>query len=182
MRRMLLALTLTVGVFVFPSSASATHSLLDFQSAVDAMLAVDPTLDPPPNDPTRDFAVGGFQALLPPKVTMGFSAHEDGPRAEDAWGHASQTFETGSKGRWRVVCFAVSGNEAALGLEPQDSRASHLGPGILDVRDSGLPGGAGDLWSFFPNQPEFCELLLAVAEPTEAIERGNILVHDATVP
>jgi hypothetical protein len=83
-RRMLLALMLVLGVFVFPTSASATHDgLLDFQSAVDAMLEVDPTLDPPPNDPTKDFAVGGFQSAVAGQK-IGISAHTDGPKAEDA--------------------------------------------------------------------------------------------------
>ena len=72
-RRILLALTLVVGVILFPTSASATDDLLDFQLAVDEMLAVDPTLDPPPNDGKHDFVVGGFRDVF--GYNNGLSAH-----------------------------------------------------------------------------------------------------------
>jgi hypothetical protein len=165
-RRLLLALMLVVGVLVFPSSASATHDLLD----------------PPPNDPTKDFAVGGFQASGEQKI--GFSAQSDGPKAEDAWGHFSDTLvEVGLTGRWRVVCLAVLGSKASLGLVPQNTAASEIFiTEVFVVRDSGLPGGMGDTYIFRPGaDPENCQTGL-LTEPTFPIERGNILVHDAQLP
>src|SRR5918997_692002 len=118
-KRMLLALTLVVGMFVFPGSASATHDLLDFESTVEQMLAVDPTLDPPPNDGKHDFVVGGFQegsALV--DINWGVSAHS-GPSGEEPFGHVSGTIPEGAtdakQGRWRVTCVNVAGEFAAIG-------------------------------------------------------------------
>jgi hypothetical protein len=129
-------------------------------------------------DPPNDFAVGGFQAASS-EQKIAFSAHSNGPNPEDAWGHMSDTLvATGTKGRWRVVCLAVSGSTAAIGLEPQNSAASDFPSNIFVVRDSGLPGGAGDTYSFLTGNPQQCQSGLLV-KPTFPIERGNILVHDA---
>jgi hypothetical protein len=184
-RRLLLALALVVGVFVFPTSASATsYDLLDYQSAVDAMLAVDPTLEPPPNDPQKDFAVGGFTyAQNPPPAApwqVGMSAHRDGPQAEDAWGHVSITLaHQNGKGRLRVVCLSVLGNKAALGIEPMEN-SNGLGAGVLVVEDNGLPGGTGDRARFVTSDPQNCELF--VAGGGTPIEHGNLLINDASLP
>ena len=91
-RRLILALTLVFGVFVFSGSASATVDLLDFQSAVDDMLAVDPTLDPPPNDGKHDFVVGGFQAAT---YNSAISAHSD-PSGQDVFGFETNTARNGA--------------------------------------------------------------------------------------
>ncbi len=178
-RRILLALTLVVGVIVFPSSASATVDLLDFQSAVDDMLAVDPTLDPPPNDGKHDFVVGGFQAAT---YNTAISAHSD-PSGQDVFGFETNTARNGGdKYRSRVTCLAVSGNVAAYGVVVTHSESNTLPPGtqFVDVvRDSGLPGGAGDGWRFFPGPAKNCALFIGAASIAPPIERGNILVHDA---
>jgi hypothetical protein len=110
---------------------------------------VDPTLEPPPHDPDKDFAVGGFRVG---QRNVAFSAHRDGPKAEDAWGHMSFTRvdDEDVKGRWRVVCLVVSGSKASMGLEPQDSAANDFTSRIHIVRDSTLPGGTGDTVDFFP--------------------------------
>ena len=177
---MLLALTLVFGVFVFSGSASATHDegLLDYQSAVDEMLAVDPTLDPPPNDQAQDFAVGGFQGFAFGQK-VGFSAHMDGPMAEEAWGQVTQTVvETGEKVRWRVVCLADFGSRASMGIVEQgENPEGFIDEGFFIVRDSRLPGGTGDSYRFEAGHPRLCELELS--EPLFLIQRGNILVHDA---
>jgi hypothetical protein len=139
------------------------------------MLAVDPTLDPPPNDPAKDFVVGGYQVFGP---NNGVSAHSDGPKAEDAWGHISVTAERG-KARFRVVCLAVLGSKAAIGIVPQESASSTVDfSGVIVFRDSGLPGGMGDIYRIETGFPERCPIDLLL-EPTFSIERGNILVHDA---
>jgi len=128
--------------------------------------------------PPNDFAVGGFQAASS-EQKIAFSAHSNGPNPEDAWGHMSDTLvATGRKGRWRVVCLAVSGSKASLGLEPQNSAASDFPSNTFVVRDSGLPGGAGDTYRFAPGDLQECQSSLSF-EPTNPIESGNILVHDA---
>jgi hypothetical protein len=128
-------------------------------------------------DSSNDFAVGGFQAF---GQNIGFSAHSNGPNAEDAWGHMSNTVvATGQKARWRVVCLAVSESKASIGLEPQDSAANDADPIILLVRDSGLPGGEGDTFAFLGGpDPQQCQLGLSF-EPPFPIESGNIQVYDA---
>ena len=182
MRRTLLAFTLLVGLLVFPSAASATHDLLGFQSAVDAMQAVDPTLDPPPNDGKHDFVVGGFEIFDGDK--FGLSAHSD-PLGSDAWGHISQTSpEREFRLRGRVTCLAVAGNVAAYGFVTTHARSNTddaPGDEFVDVVvDSGLPGGAGDRWVGFANvDAETCSQSLPAAAAAAPITRGNILVHDA---
>jgi len=63
--RKLLAIAAVILAFAFVLAAGTTNAgivdLLDFQAAVDAALAADPTLDSPPNDGGHDFVVGGFQ-------------------------------------------------------------------------------------------------------------------------
>jgi hypothetical protein len=54
-------LVLAVACLIAPGSASATHTLLEFESALEELWAVDPAIEPPPDNGRRDFAVGGFQ-------------------------------------------------------------------------------------------------------------------------
>jgi hypothetical protein len=74
MRRALFLLAAAVGAIAVPA-VGATYSMLDFQSAVAALEEVDPTIAPPPNDPGKDFAVGGFhgavQQELQERTTLG---------------------------------------------------------------------------------------------------------------
>src|SRR5919201_3015311 len=140
-RKALLVLVATVAALALPAGASA-YTLLDFQSAVDALTAVDPTIDPPPNDPSHDFAVGGFTGLDNNKV--GFSA-QSGPLSENAQGKLSETiplfFGIGQtyQGRFTITCLAVAGPVASMGLVPTDA-ASNDQPAEfwLVVHDSGL--------------------------------------------
>jgi hypothetical protein len=100
-------LVLAVACLIAPGSASATHTLLEFESALEELWAVDPAIEPPPDNGRRDFAVGGFQfqntAL---DAAFGFSAHS-GPLGEDPRGHFTQTFRGDQKARASVVCLAV---------------------------------------------------------------------------
>jgi hypothetical protein len=178
-RKALLTVTAATVAIALPATAGATHSLLDYLSAVDALLAVDPTIEPVANDDGKDFAVGGFQhALRNNKV--GFSAHS-GPRADDPRGHLSETIPGMAQGRFRVICVTVAGKEAAIGLEPTDAASNdQTEPFVLAVFDSGMPGGVGDSIGFIPGQdlpPTMCALGLGFA--AFPIDAGNILVHDA---
>ncbi len=174
-RKALVLLTAGLVAIAVPAGASAVYSLLDFNSAVDAMLKVDPTLDPPPNDPGRDLAVGGFQA--PVNNNVGFSAHS-GPLGEDSQGHLSETIRGTFQGRFRVTCLIVVGTEAGIGLVPTRAASNDIEDGfVLGVRDNRLLG-TPDEFAFVPGVlAEDCvEGLGAAAFP---IDRGNILVHDA---
>jgi hypothetical protein len=139
-----------------------------------------------PSDGSHDFAVGGFERSSTP--TNGghtsFSAHS-GPSGQDPSGQLSSTFDSspsspapGQKERYRVVCLAVSGSDAALGLVPTDSPKTNVGaPRVLAVHDGGMPGNAGDLYAFY-----------AAADPADCASyvggglfptlHGNFLVHD----
>jgi hypothetical protein len=182
MRRMLVAFAVSAGVLVLPSSANAQVELLEFQSAVDAMQAVDPTLDPPPNDGRHDFVVGGFQFA---DLNWAVSAHS-GPLGEEPFGHANRTFpkrlpSDGKQERWRVTCLAVVGKNAALNLEPSPAGSNdQSSPHILSVFDGG-PGGTLDRFTVFTNfGNEPCTArVFAATLFGEVIQRGNILVHDA---
>ena len=172
------------------SAGAGAFSLLDFSSAVQALSAVDPSIDPPPNDPSKDFAVGGFTGQgtnndgFPNKV--GLSAHS-GPLGEDATGHVSETephfFPPGSsstrQARFRVTCLAVLGDDAALGLVPTDAASNdEANQFVLAVRDNGLPNGVGDQYAFVPDVLA-ADCALALGEASFFVQRGNILVHNA---
>jgi hypothetical protein len=183
-RKALLVLAAVVGAIAIPAGTAATvYSLLDYQSAVDSLQAIDPTIDPPPNDPNKDFAVGGFQGVDGNNV--GFSAHSD-PFGGNAQGKLSETkpFEGPYQGRFVVTCLAVAGTEAAMGLVPTDAASNDQhAEFILSVHDSRLPGGTDDKYAFESDVGVFAQDCAAYV--TDAlfgpftIERGNILVNDA---
>jgi hypothetical protein len=181
--RKLLAIAAVILAFAFVLAAGTTNAgivdLLDFQAAVDAALAADPTLDSPPNDGGHDFVVGGFQGTGDNNI--GFSAHS-GPLGEEPFGHLSQTIPQGRKDRFTVTCLAVAGNRAALGLTPTDAASNEfVGERVLAVMDSGLPGGTGDMYGYYGVSgsgvpANTCALYVnGAAFP---VEHGNILVHD----
>lgn len=190
MTRKGLLLVGTILVTVAISGAAHAYSLLDYQAAVAALKEIDPSIKPPPNDPSKDFAVGGFTGQgtnddgFANKVAL--SAHS-GPLGEDAKGHVSETephfFPPGSsstrQARFRVTCLAVLGNDAALGLVPTQAASNdEVSQFVLAVRDNGLPNGVGDEYAFVPDVlAEDCVLGLGAA--SFFVQRGNILVHDA---
>jgi hypothetical protein len=184
-RRGLLVFAAALVAIALPAGGGASvYSLLDYQSATDALLAFDPTIDPPPNDPSRDFAVGGFQGTV--NNNVGFSGHSD-QLGLDPQGKLSETIPLfygtpprSYQGRFRVTCVAVVGNEAALGLVPTDA-ASNDQPAqfILAVRDNrGL--GIPDQYVFESDVGVFAtDCLFYVSDASISIESGNILVNDA---
>jgi hypothetical protein len=183
LRKALLVLAICVGALAIPAGASALYSLFDYQSATDALLAVDPTIQPPPNDPSRNFAVGGFQGEE--NNNVGFSAHS-GQLGLDAQGHLSETvphFFVGMspstfQGRFDVTCLVVVGNEAGIGLVPTDAASNDIeNEFVLAVRDNRLLGVA-DEYAFVPDVlASACAVGVGLA--AFPIERGNILVNDA---
>ena len=181
MKRLLLPLVLAAALFALPSIASALD-LLEFQSAVDAMRAVDPTLDPPPNDGRHDFVVGGFSA---PTVKWSVSAHS-GPLGEEPFGHVNRTIPQPSgvikQSRWRVTCVYVSANLAVVvGVPHPHAGSDDFNSTTKFYFRNGGPGGAADgFLQSFAASPVACgpaDLVFAAAASPFA--NGNILVHDA---
>jgi hypothetical protein len=165
-----------------PVGANATYSLFDYDSAVDALVAVDPTIRPEANDPGRDFVVGGYHGIE--NNNDGISAHSDA-WGSDPQGHASDTrpgFLPGMtpstfQGRFRVTCLAVVGNEAALGLTPTDASSNDQPTEIvLAVRDNKV-SGIPDEYAFYDLPAALCPT--AIPDAVFPIQSGNILVHDA---
>jgi hypothetical protein len=176
-RKAPLVLAAIVGAIAIPAGAAGTvYSLLDYQSAVDALTAVDPTIEAPPNDPGRDFAVGGLQGPEE-NNNIGFSA-QSRPLGEDPQGQMSETIPGGFQARWRVTCLAVVGHEAAFGLTPTNAASNdQTNEFVFAVFDSGIPGGTGDLFGFVPIPAEDCAA--GIGEALFAPQHGNMLVHDA---
>ena len=184
-RRVLLMCAATLAAIALPAGVgAAVYSLLDYQSAIDALQAVDPTIDPPPNDPSRDFVVGGFHGT--DNNNVGFSGHTD-QLGLDPQGKLSETIPLfygtpprSYQGRFRVTCLAVVGNQAALGLVPTDA-ASNDQPAqfILAVRDNkGL--GIPDEYAFESDADVFAkDCVRYVTDASFSITSGNILVNDA---
>jgi hypothetical protein len=189
-KKALLVLAATIVAIAVPARATADYSLLDFQSAVDALNAVDPTIDPPPNDPSNDFVVGGFQGQE--NNNFGFSAHST-PLGEEPQGKLTETIprpltDTGTstyQARFSVTCLAVDGKDAAIGLVPTDAASNDQHDQfVLSVHDSGLPGGALDRYALLSDFDIFAsDCALYVFEALDpfafTIKRGNILVNDA---
>jgi len=184
-RKVLLAAAAALAAIALPAGAGAdVYSLLDYQSATDALQAVDPTIDPPPNNPNRNFVVGGFHGT--DNNNVGFSANSDAIGL-DPQGHLSETiplfFGTPPKtyqGRFRVTCLAVVGNEAAMGLVPTDTASNdQTAEFILAVRDNrGL--GIPDEYAFESGVDVFANACaFSVGDALFSIESGNILVNDA---
>ena len=83
------------------------------------------------------------------------------------------------KERYDVICVAVSGQNAAVGLVPTTSPPDNAAtPRILSVRDSGLPGGTGDMYAFYFVTPTPTNCAGFVTGAVFSIASGNILVHD----
>jgi hypothetical protein len=181
LKRMLVTVVFVVGSLVVPATASANHSLVDFDAAVAALAAADPTIASPPNDSGKDFVVGGGQSpQLPGGINFGISAHS-GPLGEDPFGHTSATFNQPEpmQFRGRATCLAVAGNNAAIGFVPTDTASNDLPVDlVLAVRDSGLPGGFGDMATAYFTSAQNCPALVGAA--LHPLTRGNLLVHDAT--
>ena len=166
-------------------SAGAADAPPDLTSAVNAQEAVDPTIDAPLTYQGKNTAVGGFQGTEGNKVA--FSA-DSGSVGQDPKGHLSETrphfFPSGSsstyQGRFRVICLAVLGNEAAVGLVPTNAASNDTTNGfVLAVRDNGQPNGTGDQYGFVPGvSPATCGQ--GLGEAVFSIANGNVNVRAAT--
>jgi hypothetical protein len=189
------AAMLAAAFLVAPGIARASIlDLVTFMSGVDAAQAVDPTLDPPPNDGAHDFAVGGGHHLgfvggpcnaSDPLCTIeGFSAHS-GPTGENPQGHISVNGATLLRGD--VICLQVIANEAFIrAVETRTGDDIPQGTEfLLHVVDNGNPasGTPTDLIrnSFAPfiSPPSAAFPCGTPILPPVPLGSGNIVVHDA---
>jgi hypothetical protein len=185
--RRLAVLIVAVLATAVSGSAGATYSQTDYQSAVDALAAVDPLIDPAPNDTAYDLAVGGFQGT-DTSNNLGFSARS-GSLGADPQGRLSETVPqfygttpSTYQGRFVVTCLTVVGSDAALGLHPTDAASNdQTNEFVFAVQDSGLAGGTGDKYVFIPDVPagECSSFVDYGRDFGFTFDHGNILVHDA---
>jgi hypothetical protein len=173
LRRAMIALAVAGLSIALTASIAAAYTLLEYEEAVDALHAVDPTIQPAANDPGKDKAVGGFKGPIEFNQ-FGFSAHS-APNGDDPKGQLTESDPQTFRGRWNVVCLFVAGNEAVLGLEPSGGDAQN--ERWVTVLDGG-PGGTGDLFGVAEGvDAEDC--FLGIGNAFSLIQSGNILVHNA---
>jgi hypothetical protein len=161
--------------------ARAAYTLADFQAAVSALLAVDPTIAPPANDPSKNFVTGGFGDIY--GYNNGVSAQSD-PSGANLQGQltsknpgGSTSLEAGYKIRGDVICMEVSGKLAATGISGTINGTPYT---EVEVYRDGGPGGAADGFNAFSvSNPRDCATFLGDAAAASPITNGNILVNDA---
>jgi hypothetical protein len=196
MKKSLAIGTMVLAVVLLIAAAIARAGILDlvtFSSGVDAAQAVDPTLDPPPNDGGHDFAVGGGHHLGfvggpcndsdPLCTNEGFSAHS-GPNGENPQGHISVNGATLLRGD--VICLQVISNQAFIrAVETRTGDSIPQGEAfLLHVVDNGNPvnGTPPDLirnsFNGFILPPSVASPCGSPALPPVPLGSGNIVVHD----
>jgi hypothetical protein len=183
-RRAGLVLLLGIVALTVASAAGAAYDPAEYEAAVDALAAVDPTIEPAPDDPSNDFVVGAGHNITG-MATLAISAHS-GALGEDAFGQGTATAAVGTRLIFRVTCLAVVHNLASIGVVVEQGNLRPPGTEVLIfIRDSGLPGGEGDGVSTLAGEgitADQCPAFVAVAAVVPPIEAGNYLVHDAIVP
>jgi hypothetical protein len=173
LRRTMIALAVAGLSIALTASIAAAYTLLEYEEAVEALQAVDPTIKPAANDPGKDKALGGFKGPVFFNQ-FGFSAHS-APNGDDPKGQLTESDPRVFHGRWNVTCLAVVGKHAAIGLTPTGGDGT--GERILSVFDGG-PGGTADLFIVDDVGPaRNCAANVFFADVP--ILSGNILVHDA---
>jgi hypothetical protein len=189
----LISLAATIS-FVIALPASATLDLLDYNSALDAAVAVDSSLaNSATNDPGKDFAVGGGQhddlagTCSNSDNTCnneGFAAHSDANGANPQ-GQVSSTIPHVGELKGPVTCLHVFGNRAfILFTNTKNFPGSPPGtPVALDVVDNGNPasGAPPDMIRNYPDASTLINPVTCFVSPLPPVPlvRGNIVVHDA---
>jgi hypothetical protein len=158
-------------------AASAAVDQAEYESAVAAVTAVDPSIQAPPNSPDRDLVVG---ASRNENATLAMAAHS-GPNGEDPQGHGV-AIAPNTRTHFEVTCLRIVGIHAVAGGVVTRTTNPNFQPGITEllvaVRDTTLPGGAGDGHSVIVGPAESCALV-----PLEGTivphDHGNWVVSDA---
>jgi hypothetical protein len=187
MRKLSCAVAMAAASLVVPSSASADIVPVDlFNDAVSAMQAIDPTLQPPPNDGRHDFVVGGFTNFLGEQVAV--SAHRDLATGAVKGSETVKGREGGSPftTKLRVTCLdtrplagQVFDGLAAFTTKVTSTNGGDfaLGQEFLELaRDAG-PGGVGD--GHTPSDTATsCAGQASQGIAAAQIISGNVLVND----
>ena len=134
-------------VLVAAPLASAAVDQTEWDAAVAAAQQVDPSLSPPPNDPTLMSAVGGGRLETSANTTFGFGATlgPGGLNGQMTHNFFGQTFSA------TLVCFEAAGLEdgstiATLIGELKPNSAMPQPLMVFNVTDGGQ-GAQGDAWS-----------------------------------
>jgi hypothetical protein len=194
MKRLRLLVLAMAVAFATAAGATAAIDLVEFNSAVDAMKAVDPTLDPPPADDRTDFVVGGFDRHLTTTSGIDIVVHHAisarlSPRGE-VQGQLVRTIVQSDRAHVatevnRVTCLAIVGNNASVGMVVKQSSGEFAGapgsPSVIVLHDSGLPGGTGDTMTSLGRSDRDCPLYAGLIPPIP-ITHGNIHVHNGVLP
>jgi hypothetical protein len=179
MRAILLYCVLAVAALSGAAVATA-YDDATFQAAVNAALAVDPTVTTQvSNDTGRDIAVGGGETDLGAQFGMGAMS---GPTGEDPRGHVHAALQGGIVVDGDVVCLQVStftvGDDemgfALIGVDTGDPLMAWVITAI-DGRSTGA-----DSVGFQPSTPEeAADCIGGFAWTQPVLEKGQVLIHDA---
>jgi hypothetical protein len=163
-------------------NALASHDATEWDTAVAALAQVDPTIDPPLDDPTHVNAVGGGR-VSPAEPGSSFPAFGFGATIGPAGvrGQMNQTLGFSQVFLADVFCLAAvplpgGGGIARLVGELKEPALGIFPTMVFDVTDGGLPGGGGDMWNsqFSPLPPE---LVPCVATGSVSPIDGSIVIH-----
>jgi hypothetical protein len=159
-------------------NALATLDESQWQEATDALLAVDPTLAPPPADSAVDSVHGAGHNG---GATLALSAWSDALGGEpQGTGVAVSGGGFHTQVRFDVSCLAVAGSLASVGVVVVGGNLLPEGTElVVSIRDGGLPGGAGDGYSVIAAEADTCPALLPIAAVVPPMETGNFHVQDA---
>jgi hypothetical protein len=181
----ILGLAAVVIAAAVAAAAAQAYTLFDFQGAVSALSAVDPTISAPANDPSKDMIVGGFRST--DGYNNGVSAQSDPanlrPKGQLSATHPTDPddVESGFRIRGKIVCMAVQGNLAATGIEGTlTSQGTTIPYTEIEVYRDGGPGGTLDGFrAFSSSQEENCADFLVLAAGADPLINGNVLINDA---
>jgi hypothetical protein len=170
------AVAAAAAVLVIAPGASAAVDPAEYDSAVAAVSAVDPSIQSPSNSTDRDFVVGTSRNE---DATLAMAA-QSGPNGEDPRGQGV-AIAPNTRTHFEVTCLRIVGNHAVAGGVVTRSTNPGLPVGdelLVAVRDTTLPGGELDGHSVIEAPAESCAVV-----PLEGTivphEHGNWVVSDA---
>lgn len=171
--RIALLSVVAAAALVFAPGVVAAVDPAEYASVVADVQAVDESIAAPASSPDGDFVVGVSRNE---DATLALTA-QSGPNGEDPRGRGV-AIAPSTRTHFEVTCLHVVGTVATVGVVV--TRSTFLPPGmelLISVRDTTLPGGAGDGHSVIALPAETCAL------PLEGTilphEHGNWIVRDA---
>jgi hypothetical protein len=195
----------TTAVTALASAVSSMSLYPAGDSALACGLSQTASAPPGSGNPNIDYAVGCGRALLvacvnnsPIRVETNFAlnAHVDAASngtsgtgtfnvtvPKSATAACPPGGHTGGHFNGRIECVLVSGNTAQATLRVTQASGQFAGGEgvrlVVNVRDSGMPGGTGDLITVtFPSGPGLCAF--GPFSATHSVDNGNITVHQVS--